>query len=90
MNTNLRSAALIWSVPVLLGIALAAGLTWPRPVVEQVVDEVARTRDEALPTRFERLFQDRGVHPWHVGRRHGIEHHVEREARLLTLGGGSA
>jgi len=32
MNTNLRSAALIWSVPVLLGIALAAGLTWPRTV----------------------------------------------------------
>ena len=32
MNTNLRSAALIWSVPVLLGIALAGGLTWPRTV----------------------------------------------------------
>jgi mono/diheme cytochrome c family protein len=32
MNTNLRSFALIWSVPVLLGIALAAGLTWPRTV----------------------------------------------------------
>jgi mono/diheme cytochrome c family protein len=32
MNTNLRSAALIWSVPVLLGIALAAGVTWPRTV----------------------------------------------------------
>jgi mono/diheme cytochrome c family protein len=32
MNTSLRSFALIWSVPVLLGIALAAGLAWPRTV----------------------------------------------------------
>jgi len=32
MNTSLRSFALIWSVPVLLGIALAAGLSWPRTV----------------------------------------------------------
>jgi mono/diheme cytochrome c family protein len=32
MNTKLRNIALIWVVPVLLGIALAAGLTWPRTV----------------------------------------------------------
>ena len=32
MNTSLRNLVLIWSVPVLLGIALAAGLTWPRIV----------------------------------------------------------
>jgi mono/diheme cytochrome c family protein len=32
MNTSLRNFALIWSVPILLGIALAAGLTWPRTV----------------------------------------------------------
>ena len=35
MNTNLRSFALIWPVPVLLGIALAAGLAWPRTVVSE-------------------------------------------------------
>ncbi len=35
MNTNLRSFVLIWSVPVLLGIALAAGLTLPRTVASE-------------------------------------------------------
>ena len=29
MNTNLRNVALIWAVPILLGIALATGLAWP-------------------------------------------------------------
>src|ERR1700730_12792614 len=32
MNTSLRNFALISAVPVLLGIALAAGLAWPRTV----------------------------------------------------------
>ena len=32
MNTNLRDIALISAVPILLGIALATGLTWPRSV----------------------------------------------------------
>ena len=32
MNTSLRNLVLISAVPVLLGIALAAGLTWPRTV----------------------------------------------------------
>jgi mono/diheme cytochrome c family protein len=32
MNTSQRNIALIWAVPILLGIALAAGLTWPRSV----------------------------------------------------------
>src|ERR1700737_662111 len=32
MNTNLRNIALISAVPLLLGIALATGLTWPRTV----------------------------------------------------------
>jgi mono/diheme cytochrome c family protein len=32
MNTSQRKFALIWAVPILLGIALAAGLTWPRSV----------------------------------------------------------
>ena len=32
MNTSLRNVALISAVPVLLGIALAAGLAWPRTV----------------------------------------------------------
>ena len=32
MNTSLRNIALISAVPVLLGIALAAGLAWPRTV----------------------------------------------------------
>jgi mono/diheme cytochrome c family protein len=35
MNTRLRNAVLIGSVPVLLGIALAAGLTWPRSVLSE-------------------------------------------------------
>jgi mono/diheme cytochrome c family protein len=32
MNTSLRNFVLISAVPVLLGIVLAAGLTWPRTV----------------------------------------------------------
>jgi mono/diheme cytochrome c family protein len=32
MNTNLRNFALISASPILLGIALATGLTWPRTV----------------------------------------------------------
>ena len=32
MNTRLRNIALISTVPILLAIALAAGLTWPRTV----------------------------------------------------------
>jgi mono/diheme cytochrome c family protein len=32
MNTSLRNLVLISAVPVLLGIALAAGLAWPRTV----------------------------------------------------------
>ena len=32
MNTSLRNIALISAVPLLLGIALATGLTWPRTV----------------------------------------------------------
>jgi mono/diheme cytochrome c family protein len=32
MNTGLRNCVLISAVPVLLGIALAAGLAWPRTV----------------------------------------------------------
>jgi hypothetical protein len=32
MNTSLRNLVLISAVPVLLGIVLAAGLTWPRTV----------------------------------------------------------
>jgi mono/diheme cytochrome c family protein len=35
MNTSLPNFVLIWSVPALLGIALAAGLTWPRTVVSE-------------------------------------------------------
>jgi mono/diheme cytochrome c family protein len=32
MNTSPRTFVLIWAVPILLGIALATGLTWPRTV----------------------------------------------------------
>jgi mono/diheme cytochrome c family protein len=32
MNTSLRNSVLISAVPVMLGIALAAGLEWPRTV----------------------------------------------------------
>ena len=32
MNTSLRNIALISTVPILVAIALAAGLTWPRTV----------------------------------------------------------
>ncbi len=30
MNTSLRNIALIWAVPIVLGVALATGLVWPR------------------------------------------------------------
>jgi len=30
MSTNLRNLALVWAVPILLGIALATGLAWSR------------------------------------------------------------
>ena len=30
MNTSLRNVLLIWAIPILLGIALATGLAWPR------------------------------------------------------------
>jgi mono/diheme cytochrome c family protein len=30
MNSSLRKVALIWAVPISLGVALAAGLAWPR------------------------------------------------------------
>jgi mono/diheme cytochrome c family protein len=43
MNTSLRSFALIWSVPVLLGIALAAGLAWPRTVDSEPAAKLAAT-----------------------------------------------
>jgi hypothetical protein len=43
MNTTLRNCVLIRSIPVLLGIALATGLTWPRVVVsEPAAKEVAK------------------------------------------------
>ena len=43
MNTSMRNVVLICSVPVLLGIALAAGLTWPRVVVsEPAAQEAAK------------------------------------------------
>jgi len=35
MNASMRDFVPMWSVPVLLGIALAAGLTWPRTVVSK-------------------------------------------------------
>ena len=45
MNTSRRNIALIWAVPILLGIALAAGLTWPRTVdSEPAVKEAAKGR----------------------------------------------
>jgi mono/diheme cytochrome c family protein len=40
---NARNFGLIWSVPVLLGIALTAGVTWPRTVgSEPVAKEAAK------------------------------------------------
>jgi mono/diheme cytochrome c family protein len=43
MNTTLRNFVLIRSIPILLGIALAAGLAWPRVVVsEPAAKEVAK------------------------------------------------
>ena len=30
MSTNLRNVALVWAIPILLGVALATGLAWPR------------------------------------------------------------
>jgi mono/diheme cytochrome c family protein len=45
MNTTLRSFVPIWSIPVLLGIALATGLTWPRVVVsEPAAKEAAKVQ----------------------------------------------
>jgi mono/diheme cytochrome c family protein len=35
MNTTRRNVVLNWSIPALLGIALASGLTWPRVVVSE-------------------------------------------------------
>ena len=43
MNTSLRNFVLIGSVPVLLGIALAAGLTWPRTVDSEPAAKEAAT-----------------------------------------------
>jgi mono/diheme cytochrome c family protein len=43
MNTSLRNFVLISAVPVLLGIALAAGLAWPRTVnSESAAKEAAK------------------------------------------------
>jgi mono/diheme cytochrome c family protein len=44
MNTKLCNIALISAVPILLGIALATGLTWPRTVVSEpaMTDAVKR------------------------------------------------
>ena len=43
MNTTLRKIALIWAVPILSGIALATGVTWPRTSdSEPAVKEVGR------------------------------------------------
>jgi mono/diheme cytochrome c family protein len=40
---NARNFVLIWSVPLLLGIALTAGVTWPRTVgSEPVAEEAAK------------------------------------------------
>jgi mono/diheme cytochrome c family protein len=44
MNTSLRSVVLIGSVPVVLGIALAAGLAWPRTVNSEPAAKQAATR----------------------------------------------
>ena len=35
MSTNLRNVTLICAVPILLGVALATGLAWPRPLIPQ-------------------------------------------------------
>ena len=43
MNKSLRSVALIWGAPVVLGIALAAGLTWPRVADSSAAAEKAAT-----------------------------------------------
>jgi mono/diheme cytochrome c family protein len=39
MNTQLRNIALISAVPILLGVALATGLTWPRTVVSEPIQQ---------------------------------------------------
>jgi mono/diheme cytochrome c family protein len=44
MNTALRSFVLICSIPVLLGIALASGLTWPRVVLSEPAAKEATKR----------------------------------------------
>jgi mono/diheme cytochrome c family protein len=43
MNTNRRSVALIWGAPVVLGIALATGLSWPRGADSSAAAEKAAT-----------------------------------------------
>jgi hypothetical protein len=47
MNSSLRDIALISAIPILLGIALATGLTWPRtvdsaPAVKETVKRPAQ------------------------------------------------
>ena len=44
MNTSMRHFVLIRSIPLLLGIALATGLTWPRVVVSEPASK-RRPRD---------------------------------------------
>lgn len=41
MNTNIRKIALLWTVPVLLLIALAAGLGWPGTSDSQTSVEIS-------------------------------------------------
>jgi mono/diheme cytochrome c family protein len=43
MNTSLRNVVLIWAIPILLGIALATGLAWPRTGDSTVAAEKAGT-----------------------------------------------
>jgi mono/diheme cytochrome c family protein len=60
MNTSLRSVALIWGTPVLLGLALATGLTWPRVADSTAAAEKAATAPAqrwtkvsvAMPTNY--------------------------------------
>lgn len=41
MNTSMRNFVLIRSIPLLLGIVLATGLTWPRVVVSEPASKEA-------------------------------------------------
>ena len=43
MNTSLRRVALIWGSPVVLGLALATGLTWPRVADSSAAPDKAST-----------------------------------------------